>query len=96
MCLCSIVDEPTSHDRFVHVVRWYLSAFHAGRRSSIAKKPYNPVLGEIFRCYYVLQDDGLEKVTSILLTADSVHVIHVVHISLMLVALITFNSCYCV
>lgn len=62
----SIVDEPTPRDRFVHVVQWYLSAFHAGRRSGVAKKPYNPVLGEIFRCYYELQDDNLEKVLAAL------------------------------
>ena len=34
--------------------RWYLGAFHAGRRSEIAKKPYNPILGEIFQCYWDL------------------------------------------
>lgn len=41
-------------ERMVEVVRWYLSAFHAGRKSSVAKKPYNPILGEIFRCYWKL------------------------------------------
>ena len=61
-CVHSIVDEATSRDRFVRVVQWYLSVFHAGRRSSVAKKPYNSVLGEIFRCYYDLPDDGQEKV----------------------------------
>ena len=66
VCFWSIVDEPTSHDRFIHVVQWYLSAFHTGRRSSVAKKPYNPVLGEIFRCYYELQDEGSEKVSATL------------------------------
>jgi len=39
-------------DRMVAVVRWYLSAFHAGRRGSVAKKPYNPVIGETFSCYF--------------------------------------------
>jgi len=38
----------------VQVVKWYLSAFHAGRKGSVAKKPYNPILGEIFRCHWVL------------------------------------------
>jgi hypothetical protein len=33
-------------------VKWYLSAFHAGRKSPVAKKPYNPILGEIFQCSY--------------------------------------------
>jgi hypothetical protein len=36
----------------VQVVRWYLSAYHAGRKSSVAKKPYNPILGEIFQCHW--------------------------------------------
>ena len=36
----------------IAVVRWYLSAFHAGRRGSVAKKPYNPVIGEQFSCYF--------------------------------------------
>ena len=29
-----------------------MSAFHASRNADIAKKPYNPILGETFRCYW--------------------------------------------
>lgn len=36
----------------VQVVRWYMSSYHAGRKSSVAKKPYNPVLGEMFKCWW--------------------------------------------
>lgn len=36
----------------VQVVRWYLSSYHAGRKSQVAKKPYNPILGEVFRCHW--------------------------------------------
>lgn len=36
----------------IQIVKWYLSSYHAGRKSSVAKKPYNPVLGEIFRCHW--------------------------------------------
>lgn len=36
----------------VQVVQWYLCSYHAGRKSAIAKKPYNPILGEIFQCYW--------------------------------------------
>ncbi|XP_015792851.1 oxysterol-binding protein-related protein 9 isoform X1 [Tetranychus urticae] len=50
----SIPDFETPEDRFIATVRWYLSAFHAGRKTSVAKKPYNPVLGEIFKCYWKL------------------------------------------
>ncbi|KAJ9593319.1 hypothetical protein L9F63_015139, partial [Diploptera punctata] len=39
-------------ERMVQVVRWYLSAYHAGRKSTVAKKPYNPIIGEIFQCYW--------------------------------------------
>lgn len=48
----SIPDYDTPEERMVQLVRWYLSAFHAGRKSSVAKKPYNPILGEIFLCHW--------------------------------------------
>lgn len=44
-------------DRMVRCLRWYLSAFHAGRRSDVAKKPYNPILGETFLCYWPSNND---------------------------------------
>ncbi|KAG8191070.1 hypothetical protein JTE90_008384 [Oedothorax gibbosus] len=65
----SIPDFDDPKDRFVQVIRWYLSAFHAGRKSSVAKKPYNPILGEIFRCFWHIpnikeDDDSPQKVSS--------------------------------
>lgn len=39
-------------DRLIQVVKWYLTSFHAGRNGSVAKKPYNPILGESFRCFW--------------------------------------------
>ncbi|XP_050756998.1 oxysterol-binding protein-related protein 9 isoform X2 [Gymnogyps californianus] len=50
----SISDQKDPKERMIQVVKWYLSAFHAGRKGSVAKKPYNPILGEIFRCHWVL------------------------------------------
>ena len=47
-----IADEPTPEKRIISVMRWYLSAFHAGRKSEVAKKPYNPIIGETFQCYW--------------------------------------------
>lgn len=41
----------------VQAVRWFLSAFHAGRRSEVAKKPYNPIIGETFRCWWDINDE---------------------------------------
>ncbi|CAF0965621.1 unnamed protein product [Adineta ricciae] len=59
----NIADHPTPRERFIQVVKWYLSAFHAGRKSPVPKKPYNPILGEIFQCSY---DIGLSSSESTL------------------------------
>ncbi|CAF3318394.1 unnamed protein product [Rotaria socialis] len=48
----NVTDHQTPRDRFIQVVKWYLSAFHAGRKSAVPKKPYNPILGETFQCCY--------------------------------------------
>lgn len=47
-----IVEKKNAHDRMIQVMKWYLSTLHAGRKSPVAKKPYNPILGEIFQCWY--------------------------------------------
>ncbi|XP_040573447.1 oxysterol-binding protein-related protein 9 [Lepeophtheirus salmonis] len=53
-----IAEKSTPEDRMVAVLKWYLSSFHAGRRSSIAKKPYNPIIGETFYCHWDLPHSG--------------------------------------
>ncbi|XP_023694804.1 oxysterol-binding protein-related protein 10 isoform X2 [Paramormyrops kingsleyae] len=40
----------SAEERMVRFVEYYLTAFHEGRRGAVAKKPYNPVLGETFHC----------------------------------------------
>ena len=35
-------------------MKWYLSSAHGGRKSAVARKPYNPILGEVFRCHWKL------------------------------------------
>uniref|UniRef100_A0A8D9EII1 Oxysterol-binding protein n=1 Tax=Cacopsylla melanoneura TaxID=428564 RepID=A0A8D9EII1_9HEMI len=44
----------SERERMVQIVKWYLASFHAGRKSAVAKKPYNPILGETFRCHWDL------------------------------------------
>lgn len=56
----SIPDLKDPRDRMVQVVKWYLSSYHAGRKSSVAKKPYNPILGEVFRCHWDVCEDKTE------------------------------------
>uniref|UniRef100_A0A3P9PYQ9 Oxysterol-binding protein n=1 Tax=Poecilia reticulata TaxID=8081 RepID=A0A3P9PYQ9_POERE len=60
----SIADQPEPRERMVQVVKWYLSAFHAGRNDSVAKKPYNPILGEIFFCHWDLPNEKEEESVS--------------------------------
>uniref|UniRef100_A0A2I3G1Z6 Oxysterol-binding protein n=1 Tax=Nomascus leucogenys TaxID=61853 RepID=A0A2I3G1Z6_NOMLE len=57
----SISDQKDPKDRMVQVVKWYLLAFHAGRKGSVAKKPYNPILGKIFQCHWTLPNDTEEN-----------------------------------
>ncbi|KAK3539988.1 hypothetical protein QTP70_019636, partial [Hemibagrus guttatus] len=56
----SIAEQAEPRERMVQVVRWYLSAFHAGRKGSVAKKPYNPILGEVFYCHWDLPSETEE------------------------------------
>jgi len=49
-----IGEKKTPEERIVQVLKWYLSSFSASRKSTIAKKPYNPIIGEIFRCWWEL------------------------------------------
>ncbi|KAG9511418.1 Oxysterol-binding protein-related protein 5, partial [Fragariocoptes setiger] len=49
-----IIDDPIA--RMVGVVKWYLSGFY--KKPKGAKKPYNPILGECFRCYWENPSNG--------------------------------------
>ncbi|KAF6209182.1 hypothetical protein GE061_014927 [Apolygus lucorum] len=55
-----ITDQPDAKQRMVEVVRWYITAFHAGRKTTIPKKPYNPILGEVFRCFWDIPGEASE------------------------------------
>ncbi|KAG8900985.1 hypothetical protein FRB99_005645 [Tulasnella sp. 403] len=45
---------PNPEERFIRVLSYYLSGWHIKPKG--VKKPYNPVLGEIFRCRYEYPD----------------------------------------
>ena len=49
----SIAECKTPKERFLMLLKWYFSAFKTGRKP-ISKKPYNPIIGEVFQCYYTL------------------------------------------
>ncbi|KAM9754122.1 oxysterol-binding protein-related protein 5 isoform 2-T2 [Menidia menidia] len=43
--------EERAYDRIKQVLRWYLSGFY--KKPKGLKKPYNPILGETFRCCWL-------------------------------------------
>ncbi|XP_030644889.1 oxysterol-binding protein-related protein 10 [Chanos chanos] len=47
----------TPEERMVRFVEYYLTAFHEGRKGAVAKKPYNPILGETFQCSWEVPRD---------------------------------------
>ncbi|XP_078084313.1 oxysterol-binding protein-related protein 11 isoform X3 [Mustelus asterias] len=46
----AITDGATPEERMIRFVEYYLTSFHEGRKGAIAKKPYNPIIGETFHC----------------------------------------------
>ncbi|XP_055983567.1 oxysterol-binding protein-related protein 11 isoform X2 [Sorex fumeus] len=46
----AITNGATAESRMVRFVEYYLTSFHEGRKGAIAKKPYNPIIGETFHC----------------------------------------------
>lgn len=50
----SISAGHTPEERMVRFVEYYMTAFHEGRKGAVAKKPYNPVLGETFCCSWAV------------------------------------------
>ncbi|KAL0478147.1 hypothetical protein AKO1_013084 [Acrasis kona] len=55
--LNNAMDFEDPEQRMLEVTRWYLSGWHVKPKG--VKKPYNPVLGEIFRCNYFLPDGSV-------------------------------------
>ncbi|CAL1534739.1 unnamed protein product [Lymnaea stagnalis] len=49
--LSQAVQQETALERMKMVVKWYLSGFY--KKPKGLKKPYNPIIGETFRCYWV-------------------------------------------
>ncbi|KAM4631151.1 oxysterol-binding protein-related protein 10 isoform 2-T2 [Polymixia lowei] len=56
----SITAGATAEDRIVRFVEYYLTAFHEGRKGAVAKKPYNPALGETFHCSWEVPRDRVK------------------------------------
>ncbi|TRZ19824.1 hypothetical protein HGM15179_007283 [Zosterops borbonicus] len=46
----AITSGSSPEERMIRFVEYYLTSFHEGRKGAIAKKPYNPIIGETFHC----------------------------------------------
>ncbi|KFP47145.1 Oxysterol-binding protein-related protein 11, partial [Cathartes aura] len=46
----AVTNGTTPEERMIRFVEYYLTSFHEGRKGAIAKKPYNPIIGETFHC----------------------------------------------
>ncbi|CAL1535992.1 unnamed protein product [Lymnaea stagnalis] len=66
-----IPEIPDPEKRMLAVLEWYLSAFHVGKQGSVAKKPYNPIIGETFHCSWKLPTQD-NKQQTIVYTAEQV------------------------
>lgn len=49
LALVPKINDPLQ--RLLALLKWYLSAFYIKPKG--AKKPYNPILGEYFRCKWI-------------------------------------------
>lgn len=54
----AITDGQGPEERMVCFVEYYLTSFHEGRKGAIAKKPYNPIIGESFHCSWRVPRSG--------------------------------------
>nr|XP_014351054.1 PREDICTED: oxysterol-binding protein-related protein 10 [Latimeria chalumnae] len=58
----SITAGVTPEDRIIRFVEYYLTAFHEGRKGAVAKKPYNPIIGEAFHCSWDVPKDKIKSI----------------------------------
>ncbi|NXC12923.1 OSB10 protein, partial [Corythaeola cristata] len=56
----SIAAGATPEERIICFVEYYLTAFHEGRKGAVAKKPYNPIIGETFHCSWDVPKDKVK------------------------------------
>ncbi|XP_048454989.1 oxysterol-binding protein-related protein 11 isoform X2 [Rhincodon typus] len=60
----AVTDGATPEERMIRFVEYYLTSFHEGRKGAIAKKPYNPIIGETFHCSWNVPKNTNNKSSS--------------------------------
>ncbi|XP_036616010.1 oxysterol-binding protein-related protein 10 [Trichosurus vulpecula] len=61
--LLSIGSGATPEERAISFVEYYLTSFREGRKGTVAKKPYNPILGETFHCSWDIPKDQVKPLS---------------------------------
>lgn len=49
---CSIATKETPQERMLAYAQWFISRYHRQSITGSGKKPYNPILGELFHCHF--------------------------------------------
>ena len=57
-------------ERILTVTRWFLTNYY--KRPRGLKKPYNPLLGEVYRCMYAMTASGHAPESRIFVVAEQV------------------------
>ncbi|XP_042330148.1 oxysterol-binding protein-related protein 11 [Sceloporus undulatus] len=60
----AISNGTNPEERMIRFVEYYLTSFHEGRKGAIAKKPYNPIIGETFHCSWKMAKSRVPSDTS--------------------------------
>ncbi|XP_070586613.1 oxysterol-binding protein-related protein 11 isoform X2 [Erythrolamprus reginae] len=60
----SISNGTSPEERMIRFVEYYLTSFHEGRKGAIAKKPYNPIIGETFHCSWKMAKSDVPNDTN--------------------------------
>ncbi|KJE94332.1 oxysterol binding protein 9 [Capsaspora owczarzaki ATCC 30864] len=58
MAWLKVGDSNDPKERMMQCVFAYITSFHGFKKGTIAKKPYNPIIGETFECQYDLTAEG--------------------------------------
>ncbi|XP_038652837.1 oxysterol-binding protein-related protein 10-like [Scyliorhinus canicula] len=66
----SITAGTTAEERIISFVEYYLTAFHEGRKGAVAKKPYNPIIGETFHCSWDVPKDEVRANSTLTIGKD--------------------------
>ncbi|XP_063144821.1 oxysterol-binding protein-related protein 11 isoform X3 [Candoia aspera] len=67
----AISNGTSPEERMIRFVEYYLTSFHEGRKGAIAKKPYNPIIGETFHCSWKMVKSNVLNGTNTNSSTDS-------------------------